>query len=224
MPDAIGGHGPPSDQRGLGIDVATGHVHCVEITSSGTVARSEVITTDHLTDLVAWASEIGVVAIDAPARPSNAPHGDDLSITPKFRVARCAEIALGRERRIWVPWVTPMAPPFPTWMETGFELQRVLVGAADLLEVFPQAIFRVLAGRVVPSKSTPSGLASRVGLLRDAGIRDAGLVMWGHDGLDAAAAALVALHHAQRRAEAVTCGHDGSAIWLPERQNAGVMV
>lgn len=98
-----------------------------------------------------------------------------------------------------------------------------VAGAAELLEVFPQGIFRVLAGGPVASKMTPAGLAARADLLREAGISDAGLAMWGHDGLDAAAAALVALHHAQGRAEAVTCGHDGSAIWLPARQNAEVM-
>jgi hypothetical protein len=67
-------------------------------------------------------------------------------------------------------------------------------------------------GERVPAKSTPAGLARRVELLRTAGVDEATLPLWGHDGLDALAAALVA---ADPSAVALTCGHDGSAVWLP---------
>jgi hypothetical protein len=40
--------------------------------------------------------------------------------------------------------------------------------------------------------------------------------MWSHDGLDALVAALIALRKADGTGLEVTCGHDSSAIWLPE--------
>lgn len=202
---------------GLGIDVAGTHVHCVELAADGSVVRAEVVRADTIEAIVPWAKKVGVVAIDAPQAPSTKPHRGDTTLKPKFQAARCAEIALGRERGIWVSWVTPVSG-FKPWMSTGLALYRALTGAAELLETYPQGIFRTLAGSTIDPKSTQKGLARRVELLRDAHVRDAGLAMWSHDGLDAAAAALVALQRAQERAESVTCGHDGSAIWLPARQ------
>jgi hypothetical protein len=83
----------------------------------------------------------------------------------------------------------------------------------DAVETYPHAVFRSLAGGArVPAKSSPAGLARRVELLQEAGVREPTLPLWGHDGLDACAAALVAASNDPR---VVTCGHDGSAIWLP---------
>jgi hypothetical protein len=80
--------------------------------------------------------------------------------------------------------------------------------------VYPHAAFRVLAGRRrLPSKLTPEGVNARVEILRAAGVDGGAFVsMWSHDALDATVAAVVV---ADPQAVAVTCGHDGSAIWLP---------
>lgn len=206
----MGGHG-------LGIDVAAEAVHCVELATDGSVVRAAVVARDRIGELVGWARAVGVVAIDAPLCLSTAPHRADATLAPKFRGARCGEVALGRERGIWVPWIGPAVAPPDGWIATGLALAGALADAAECLETFPQAVFRTLAGERVAPKSTRHGLAARVALLGAAGVGEPGLAMWSHDGLDAAAAALVALHRAEGRAEAVTCGHDGSAIWLPGR-------
>ena len=158
--------------------------------------------------------DVARVAIDAPDACSVGAHVDDDSLGAKFRSARCGEIALGRTRRIWVSWPTPRSEPFPAWMTTGFALFAIARAAGMVgIEVYPHAVFRVLAGRRPPTKTSAAGIAARVALLRDAGITNAPfLPMWSHDGLDAAAAALVA---ADPQAEPISCGHDGSAIWLP---------
>jgi predicted nuclease with RNAse H fold len=207
--------GVPGSAHGLGIDVAGDELHCVELGPDGTVAGSEVVPAGDLGRIVAWAAIVGVVAIDAPAAPSTEPHRDDPELSPKFARARCCEIALGRERGIWVPWVTPSTPPFAAWIAVGFELHAALAGVAEALETFPHAVFRTLAGSRIPPKTKRAGIDARVALLRAAGLREASLSMWDHDGLDAAAAAVVALQHSAGAAEPVTCGHDGSAIWLP---------
>lgn len=168
----------------------------------------------------AWVSElgdeVGRVAIDAPSALSTGAHAGDVALAPKFRAARCGEVALGREHGVWVPWVSPPvgAVDVAGWIRVGLAVFEAMAAAGvDAVESYPQAVFRSLAGGArVPAKSSAEGLARRVELLRAAGVVDATLPMWGHDGLDAAACALVA---ADPLARAVTCGHDGSAIWLP---------
>ena len=158
-----------------------------------------------------------IVAIDAPEALSTTPHAGDDSLSPKFRPARCAEIALGRELRIWVPWVTPTAAqPLPPWMDVGFRVfELAKASGAQVVEVFPHAGFRILAGGKVPSKQAAEGLRVRAGLLRERGVAIEALEMWSHDSLDALLAALVAYDVGQERAVRVGCGHDDSAIWLP---------
>lgn len=157
------------------------------------------------------------VAIDAPSALSPGAHADDTTLAPKFRAARCGEIALGREGGVWVPWVSPPVGARPDdvagWIAVGLAVFDAL-GAAGFacVETFPQAVFRSLAGGRLPAKSSPEGLARRAELLRAAGVHETTLPLWGHDGLDAAACALVA---ADPSARALTCGHDGSAVWLP---------
>lgn len=201
--------------HGLGIDVAGDELHCVELAPHGAVTRNEVVPAGDLERIVSWASTVGCVAIDAPAAPSTEPHRDDPELSPKFARARCCEIALGRERGIWVPWVPPSTPPFAAWIAVGFELHAALAGVAVALETFPHAVFRTLAGSRIPPKTKRAGIDARVAILHAVGVREASLSMWDHDGLDAAAAAVVALQHAAGAAEPVACGHDGSAIWLP---------
>lgn len=86
---------------------------------------------------------------------------------------------------------------------------------ADVIEVYPHACFRVLAGKKLASKQTAAGTAERVSLLQEAGLEIQGLEMWSHDSLDAAVAALVAQRKSIGSATAVSCGHDDSAMWLP---------
>lgn len=163
-------------------------------------------------------SDAATVAIDAPAAPSTAPHRDDEALSRKFRPARCAEIELGRSFGVWVPWVTPTADgPAPPWMQVGFRLFELLAGSpSSVIEVYPYAGYRRLArGRPLPPKSTPQGLKARVDLLRENGLMAPRLEMWSHDSLDAAMAALIALRRSLGRATEASCGHDGSAIWLP---------
>jgi hypothetical protein len=70
----------------------------------------------------------------------------------------------------------------------------------------------------VAAKSRPEGLAARAALLAQAGVAEPSLPLWSHDGLDAGVAALVA---SSAHPVAVTCGHDGSAIWLPAEPRSG---
>jgi predicted nuclease with RNAse H fold len=114
----------------------------------------------------------------------------------------------------------------------------------EVIEVFPHAAFRELAGgRRLARKRSATGRRERAELLARAGLEgdelapgSAGLARESHarppaddalrpeaapahapshDVLDALAAALVALDRFRGRAQPVTCGHDGSAIWLP---------
>lgn len=164
-----------------------------------------------LAGVVGEVAAAGVVAIDAPAQLSTRPHAVDEALSPKFRRARCCEVALGREQGIWVPWVAPSERPADPWMEVGFELFAAL--GARAVEVYPYAAFRVLAGgERLPKKTTREGRAARAELLRRAGVEPPDR---SHHFLDAAVAAVTAQCVADGSALRVTCGHDASAIWLP---------
>ena len=176
--------------------------------------RAAIFPADDLEGLARELAGARVIAIDAPERLSTLPHGACASLSPKFRRARCAEIALGREHGIWVPWVSPSSLPADPWIETGFRLFAALSGRS--VEVYPHGAFRVLAGgRRLPRKTTPAGRAARVQLLRSAGVTAPALETWSHDLIDAAVAAVTARDVAGGSARRVTCGHDDSAIWLP---------
>ncbi len=202
--------------RVVGMDVGARRVHAVALDSEAAVVSVRVFDALDHDGLVAWAAGAGEAAIDSPDRWSTAPHQAEEKLSPKFRTARCAEIALGRDHRIWVPWTTP-TERVPGWMQVGIDVFAALgANGHRPVEVFPYAAFRILAGdRSLPPKQTADGARRRVELLEEAGLSGAALEMWSHDALDAAAAALVALHCAWGTARAVTCGHDGSAIWLP---------
>ena len=203
---------------GVGIDVGASRLHAVAL-RSGRVVAADVLDPDGGV-VVDWVRslprDVVRVAVDAPSALSTGAHAEDTTLAPKFRAARCGEVALGVERGVWVPWVSPPAGAADVagWITVGLAVFAALAAAGvPAVETFPHAVFRALAGGArVPAKSTPAGLARRVELLRGAGIDDVSLPVWGHDGLDAAAAALVA---ADPSADAVTCGHDDSAIWLP---------
>ena len=164
------------------------------------------------------ASGATAIAIDAPAALSTAPHGEDPTISGKFRSARCCEIALGREHRLWVPWVTPVAgAPVPDWMQVGFRLYRELTTKRHApIEVYPHAGFRLLSSASLPKKTTLAGVRERVARLEAQGIVAPWMGLWSHDALDATLAALLALRAVDGTAVAVGCGHDDSAIWIPQ--------
>lgn len=206
---------------GVGIDVGASRLHLVALDAGGRVLAGDVVAADDVAGAVAWVARFDPrrVAVDAPSALSTLPHADDPSLAPKFRAARCGEIALGREGGVWVPWVSPPVgdPDLAGWIAVGLALFAALSAAGMKgVETYPHAVFRALAGGArVPAKSSPEGLARRVELLRAAGVDEPALPLWGHDGLDACAAALVA---AAAEPRALTCGHDGSSIWvLPTR-------
>ncbi len=223
-----------------GVDVGARRLHCVWLDSDGRLREADVIDVGQAGGLeraVERLAPAGVVAIDAPEKPTTEPHASDPApLSPKFRTARCAEIALGREHGIWVPWVTPQAERAPQWMHVGFELFRRLAECGTrAIEVYPYGAFRTLADRQIrPGQSpggtiesegegaTPSanrlapkrtleGRLQRIWLLRElhAGepsIDRSGLEGWSHDMLDALIAAEIALDCLHGRAQRVPAG------------------
>jgi predicted nuclease with RNAse H fold len=202
----------------VGIDVGAQSLHCARLDERGRPSGASVFSAGRVDDFCAWLDGAAVVSIDAPAQLSTAPHGDDPTLSPKFRMARCAEIALGRDFGYWVPWVTPADKPSP-WMATGLRVHEQLQELrVPILETFPYAGFRELANRTrPPKKQTVAGAEARVTLLRQAGVQVEHLQMWSHDSIDAVLGALVALHYHRGTARRAGCGHDDSAIWLPAR-------
>jgi predicted nuclease with RNAse H fold len=204
-------------QTYVGIDVGADRLHCVAVDARLQVADTAIFASAEMGELVEWVPVAATVAIDAPAELSTAFHADDEKLSPKFRRARCAEIALGRDVGCWVPWVTPTTAPQDGWMATGFALYAALrADDFEPIEVFPYAAYRELVRpNRLPRKQTVAGVQARVSALRKLGIDEPNLPLWSHDDLDALVGAVVARDHARKTARAATCGHDGSAIWLP---------
>jgi predicted nuclease with RNAse H fold len=203
----------------VGVDVGARALHAVAVDGSLAVLDVAILDARHLQALVVWAEGATIAAIDAPDGPSAGAHAGDVGVAPKFRTGRCGEVALGRKRGYWVSWVTPVQPEPDSWIDVGIRAHAAL---QETIEVYPHAGFRELAGgATLPKKATVAGRLARAALLRAAGLRSGDLDRWSHDALDAGLAAVVALHHAQGRAQRVACspdeacGQDGSAIWLP---------
>jgi predicted nuclease with RNAse H fold len=200
----------------VGIDVSSRALHCVAIDAQGEVVDARVVAPDDLESLSGTYADAYSIAIDAPSDLSTRPHLDDPDFRPgaKFRPGRCAEIALGLDYGLWVPWVAPHKP-LGGWMEVG---RRVFTAfrdsGRDPIEVYPHAAFGALR-RPLPSKQSAAGIQVRADILAERGVRLSGLKMWSHDGLDALIGAVVARDHANGEAIRVSCGHDSSAIWLP---------
>jgi Protein of unknown function (DUF429) len=209
----------------VGIDLGASTIHVVVLGDARdgdhpSVVDARTFDAADLDGVVALVEGAAAIAIDAPSQLSTARHRDDASLSPKFRVARCGEIALGTDARIWVPWVTPAdATKVPAWMQVGFALWSALrVAKHEPLEVYPAGVFRVLAGVVPPRKTTRAGHAARVTLLAEHVALPPLIEMWSHDGVDALGAALVA--HQQVIGRARELGHDEpgcdpTGIWLP---------
>ena len=69
-----------------------------------------------------------------------------------------------------------------------------------------------------PKKTTSAGITARVEALKARGPTEPTLALWSHDGLDAAAAAVVALDHHHGTARRAYCREDDSSIWLPAQR------
>lgn len=203
--------------RVIGIDVGSRRLDAVALDEQARVVDVCAFAATDDAAVVAWAEGAAAIAIDSPDRWSTAPHATDATLAPKFRSARCAEIGLARGRGIWVPWTTPVMPEHRTWISAGIDLFAALRASGhEPIEVYPHGVFCVLNhGHRPPGKRTADGIDARVLLLRAAGVSASWPAMATHDVVDATAAAVVALQHAGGLAEPATCGHDGSAIWLP---------
>jgi predicted nuclease with RNAse H fold len=208
----------------MGVDLGATRIDAVVVTD-GADGRAAVATVGAFaaTDVdavVELATGVTAIAIDAPAELSTAPHRGDETVNRKFRVARCGEIALGQQARIWVPWVTPADPAqVPGWMAVGFTLWRALRAAGhEPIEVYPAGIFRTLAGGPLPRKTTLPGHAARRSLLAPEAELPSTVEVWTHDGIDALAAAVTARRYSSGRARRFAHaepGCDESAVWLP---------
>ncbi|MBV8386504.1 MAG: DUF429 domain-containing protein [Acidimicrobiia bacterium] len=198
-----------------GVDVGARRLHLIVIDRRCQIRRAEVVEAAEPEKMLALVDRVKGVAVDSPGAWSTSPHADDETVSHKFRLGRCSEIALGREYGIWVPWSTPPEPEPGTWMATGIALFDALRDAGhDPVEAYPYGGFRLLAGGRLPKKTTPEGRTTRAQLLRSAGVEVDGLEK-SHDFLDAALVALVARQRSQGTARVATCGHDQSGIWLP---------
>ncbi|MBV8984023.1 MAG: DUF429 domain-containing protein [Acidimicrobiia bacterium] len=198
-----------------GVDVGARRLHLIVIDRRCQIRRAEVVEAAEPEKMLALVDRVKGVAVDSPGAWSTSPHADDETVSHKFRLGRCSEIALGREYGIWVPWSTPPEPEPGTWMATGIALFDALRAAGhDPVEAYPYGGFRLLAGGRLPKKTTPEGRTTRAQLLRSAGVEVDGLEK-SHDFLDAALVALVARQRSQGTARVATCGHDQSGIWLP---------
>ena len=212
----------------IGIDVAADRLNYVEVSDNGNVLDGGVCAADDLVHLTARASQATVVAIDAPRQLSTEPHLRDRFLRgEKFRRARCAEVALGRKYRIWVPWTSPVKAPSHGWISTGLDLYEHLKACtgAELIEVYPHAVFRTLTTTgSLAKKTSAAGINQRAQALYNADLGvDLNPALWSHDSLDAAAAAIVALDHVHQKAVPVGCGHDDSIIWLPRAASRKLM-
>ena len=204
--------------RVVGIDPGASAIHCVVLDDARRIVDGRLLGADAIAELVEITAGATAIAIDAPAALSTAPHAEDPAVSRKFRLGRCCEIALGRQHRLWVPWVSPVAgATVPGWMQVGFQLYGELAANGHTpIEVYPYAGFRLLASGGLPKKTTLAGVQERVGRLEEQGVTAPWIQLWSHDGLDAALAALLALRATEGTAVAVGCGHDDSAIWVPQ--------
>lgn len=187
------------------------------------VSRTVVLEPEDHRGLASVLAGAAAVAIDAPASRSALPHEADDRLAPKFRRARCGEVAL-RRAGIAVPFVSPSAgDALPAWMKVGFDTWKVASSCAPtVVETYPHGVFWRLAGTPVVHKQRPEGRARRLAILEEPVRLPADATSWRHDLLDAVACGLVAELADRGVAERLDCRadagwptHDGSAILLP---------
>src|SRR5690348_748126 len=158
-------------QMWAGVDVGARRFHVIVIDRRYRIRRAEVVDAADLRALAELVNAVKGVAVDSPGAWSTSPHASDETVSRKFRLGRCSEIALGREYGIWVPWSTPPEPEPGTWMATGIAAFEGLRAAGlDPVEAYPYGGFRLLAGGRLPKKTTAEGRGARADLLRSAGV------------------------------------------------------
>lgn len=132
----------------IGIDLGQRRIHLMGLDDQLRLAQATVRDVAELESLTDALGRADVVAIDAPEALSTPPHAGEETLPPKFRSARSAEIALGREHAIWVPWVTPTID-LPPWMQVEMSAVRsVPGGAATSAEINPDPAAPVRSGTV----------------------------------------------------------------------------
>jgi predicted nuclease with RNAse H fold len=204
----------------FGIDVGADRLHIVGLSRSGEIISAQVIDPSDDRAVAAWFGSLPnqvPIAIDGPQGLSTAPFRNDETVSNKFRTARGCEVELGRQRGIWVSFVTPtVEQACAPWMKIAINIHRTAAEHGhESLETYPYAVFHTLHGARPPKKSTSAGTQFRAQLLLANGIKQVSLSMWSHDALDATAAALVAWHRSLGTAECVSDGRDNSSLWLP---------
>jgi predicted nuclease with RNAse H fold len=134
----------------VGIDVGARCLHCVALDDTGRIADVWLIDSSETSSLISAVGSAVAIAVDAPAQLSTAPHLSDPDLNRKFLPARCAEVALGRDYKTWVPWVTPRDRPASGWIETGLRVFEVLSASnVPAIEVYPTPVI----GRSLSSNS-----------------------------------------------------------------------
>ncbi|MBS0393560.1 MAG: DUF429 domain-containing protein [Proteobacteria bacterium] len=196
-------------------------------------ARAVARAIEDLSRALGWS--IGRIAIDAPAAaPRSAPRAAERAVRaaglgvfhtpaaqqwPAIR-ARCVRHLAGGGAAARLPYANRI------WMLFGFELYRALRGRldAELIEVYPQAIVRGLAGPVA-HKSTDAGYRAQLAAAAaatgweaprdlEAALR-ATVAGTRHDRLDAYLAAWVASLPARSRRAYGEAHSADDAIWVP---------
>ena len=199
----------------LGVDVGAQALHVIGLDTSLMVTVRERIAPDQFPALLQQLTGRLSIGIDGPAGPSVGAYLDDDTLAPKFRPARGCEVELGRQRGIWVPWVTG-PEPLTGWMSVSADVHTFALSFGhDALETYPHGIFTTLLAKRPPKKSTLEGRSVRIRLLTEVGVHGNDLADWNHDELDAAAASLVAARHRVGSAVAITSLRDGTSVWLP---------
>jgi hypothetical protein len=206
----------------VGIDLGATAIYAVSVVvESMSVVDARVFVPYGLDALVEFCAGSSAVAIDSPGGPSLGAHRTDPTLPPKFRTARCSEVASWEAPDVpAVPWTTPEASVVPpSWMATGFRVWQAL-GHLRPMEVYPYACFYRLNGSTrPPSKQKLEGRLRRIELLGSRLVLPLGIEMWSHDGLDATVAALAAAE-GRDGADLVPhqCArHDGSELWVVAR-------
>lgn len=181
------------------IELGQRRIHGVALDQDLTLANTWITDAAEMHALAGLLQDARVIAIDAAGGLSSAPHHDDQSLSPKFRSARCAEIALGRDRRISVPWATPTEEqPSPGMDARGIPgvRHRTSIGRPPHRGLSLRRLSRA-GGHEDRFQADGSRPASACGATDALGMSIDGLEMWSHDSLDACLAALIA-HDAER--------------------------
>jgi predicted nuclease with RNAse H fold len=217
-------------ERFAGIDVGARRYHVSLLSSSAELLVCGSFATASVT--AEWIGtqipDSGVVAVDAPLRTA-----EGLLLDPEYRATISPPPPEGRylnyrecdyqliRRRLPLYQVPVRYSDCPAWMRAGFAVYDALLATGRwslfdgdpsgnrLLEVYPFAAFAVLLGQIPPAKGTRAGRAARIAALTSRLAAGSDLDNFGHDELDATAAAITALTLRQ-----------GTATWVGNPREA----